>query len=139
MASLRWEEIVRIPAGTAWAALRDVGNAHRLFADVLVDGSIEGDIRTVTFANGMVVRERIVAIDEESRRVAYTVIDDIFEHHSASMEIVPDGAERCRFVWISDFLPDDRLEMVAPLVEAGSKALVRNLEALASIPVTVAP
>jgi hypothetical protein len=53
----------------------------------------------------------------------------MFEHHSASMEIVPEGAERCRFVWISDFLPNERMEVVAALVEQGSQALVRNLEA----------
>jgi len=129
MASIRREEIVRVSAEKAWAALRNVGMPHRLFADVLVDSRIDGDVRTVTFANGMTVRERIVDIDEENKRVAYAVIDDIFEHHSASMEIVPDGLGRCRFVWISDFLPNERLEMVAPLVEQGSRALVRNLEA----------
>ena len=108
MASIRSEEIVQIPADRAWAALRDVGNTHMLFAGVLVDGRIDGDIRTVTFANGMIVRERVVDIDEEQKRVAYTVLDGLFEHHSASMTIVPDGPERCRFVWISDFLPGVR-------------------------------
>lgn len=129
MASIRREEIVQVPADRAWAALRDVGRPHALFANVLVDGRIDGDIRTVTFANGMVVRERVVDIDEESRRVAYTVIDGVFEHHSASMQIVPDGDERCRFIWVSDFLPNEKMELVAPLVEAGATALVRNLEA----------
>jgi len=129
MASIHREEIVKIPADRAWAALRDVGRPDILFADVLVDGRIDGDIRTVTFANGMVVRERIVDIDDSNRRVAYTVIDGIFEHHAASMQIVPDGDGRCRFVWISDFLPNEHMEFVAPLVEAGAKALVRNLEA----------
>lgn len=129
MASIRREEIVQVPADKAWAALRDVGRPHTLFADVLVDGHIDGDIRTVTFANGMVVRERIVDIDDANRRVAYTVIDGMFEHHSASMQIVADGDGRCRFVWVSDFLPSEMMELAAPLVEAGSIALVRNLEA----------
>ncbi|MGH6734641.1 MAG: SRPBCC family protein [Methyloceanibacter sp.] len=128
MASIRREEIVEVPADKAWSALRDVGRPHALFADVLVDGSIDGDIRTVTFANGMVVRERIVDIDEASKRVAYAVIDGVFEHHSASMQIVPDGEGRCRFVWVSDFLPNEKMALVAPLVESGATALVRNLE-----------
>lgn len=129
MASIRREEIVQVSAEHAWAMLRDVGRPHRVFAGVLVDGSIDGDVRTVTFANGMIVRERIVDIDEEMRRVAYTVIDGVFEHHSASMQIIPEDAGCCRFVWISDFLPNERMQLVAPLVEAGSRALVRNLEA----------
>lgn len=129
MASIRSEEIVQVPADRAWAAVRDVGNTHMLFAGVLVDGSVDDDIRTVTFANGMVVRERIIDVDDRNRRVAYAVIDGMFEHHAASMQIVPDGEGRCRFVWISDFLPNEKMALVAPLVEAGSKALVRNLEA----------
>lgn len=128
MASIRREETIQVSAEQAWAKLRDVGSPHHLFAPVLVDGRIDGDIRTVTFADGMVVRERIVDLDEEGRRVAYAVIDGMFEHHSASMQIIPDGAGRCRFVWISDFLPNESMQLVAPLVEAGSLALVRNLE-----------
>lgn len=127
MASIRREETIQVSAEQAWAKLRNVGSPHLLFAPVLIDGRIDGDIRTVTFANGMVVRERIVDLDEERRRVAYTVIDGMFEHHSASMQIIPDG-DGCRFVWISDFLPNESMQLVAPLVEAGSRALVRNLE-----------
>src|SRR5262245_34602582 len=114
MASVRWEETVRVPAEEAWAALRDVGSPHRIFAPVLVNSYFSGDIRSVVFANGMTVRERIVDIDDSKMRLAYAVIDDMFEHHSASMEIVADGPGRCRFVWISDFLPDERSESVAP-------------------------
>ena len=41
----------------AWAALRDVGNAHRAFAGVLTDARLDGDRRVVTFANGVVAKE----------------------------------------------------------------------------------
>jgi hypothetical protein len=129
MASIRREEVVEVPAEKAWMALRDVAMPHRLFAGVLVDGCMQGDVRTVTFADGRVVRERIIDVDEKTKRVAYAVIGGLFEHHSASMQIVPEGAGRCRFVWISDFLPNERMEVVAPLVEQGSRALVHNLEA----------
>ena len=129
MATLRREEIVKVSAEKAWSMLRNVGKPQVLFSGVLVDGFIEGDIRTVTFANGMLVRERIIDIDETNRRVAYAVLGDLFEHHSAFMEIFPDGEERCRFVWVSDFLPNERMELVKPLVEQGSRMLVFNLEA----------
>lgn len=131
MASIRKEETLRVAADKAWAALREIGSPHRLFSPVLIDSSIDGDIRTVIFANGMIVRERIVDIDDTQMRVVYAVIDGDFEHHSASMEIVREGDARCRFVWISDFLPDEQMENVEPLVEAGTQALVRNLEAAA--------
>jgi hypothetical protein len=45
------------------------------------------------------------------------------------MEIVPDGDGRCRFVWISDFVPDAERAAVEPLVDAGCAAMRRVLEA----------
>jgi hypothetical protein len=128
MASVYCEKTVRVPAEKAWAALRDIGNPHRLFAGVLTDAKLDGKVRTVRFANGMVAQERIIDIDDKRRRIAYAVLGDMFEHHSASMEIAPDGSDRCRFVWTSDILPDERVQMVGPLVEQGAQALVRTLE-----------
>ena len=129
MATIWWEEPIALPADAAWAALREVGRAHELFAPVLTAAALDGEVRTVTFANGMTVRERIVARDEQRRRLCYAVLDDVFEHHSASMQLVPVDGSHCRFVWISDFLPDDRADMVGPLVEQGAHALRANLEA----------
>ncbi|HEY6259126.1 MAG TPA: SRPBCC family protein [Xanthobacteraceae bacterium] len=128
MACIHYEILLDVSADKAWAALRDVGSAHRLFAGVLTDGRLDGDIRTVTFANGLVARERIIDVDESHRRVAYAVIDNMFEHHSASMQILPAGEGRCRFVWITDLLPDERAAMVRPLVEQGCTAMKRVLE-----------
>lgn len=130
MASIHHEILIDVPAPKAWAALRDVGVAHRLFPGVLTDGRLDGDIRTVTFANGTVVREKIVDVNEDDRRVAYAVIDQVFEHHSASMQIFIAGERRCRFVWISDLLPNERVATVRPLVEQGCEAIKRVLETL---------
>jgi len=129
MASLHHEILVETSADAAWAALRDVGAAHRLFAGVLTDGRLDGDIRTVTFASGTIVREKIIDVDDDARRVAYAVLGDSFEHHNASMQIFTAGEGRCRFVWITDLLPNERVAMVKPLVEQGSQALKRVLEA----------
>jgi hypothetical protein len=128
MTSLRNEILLEVPAAEAWAALKDIPRTHELFAGVLVDGRLEGDIRTVTFANGMVVHERIVAVDDSRMRVAYAVLDS-FEQHAACMQIVPVSPRQCRFVFVSDFLPDTNAEMVGPLMAQGCVALKRVLEA----------
>lgn len=44
------------------------------------------------------------------------------------MQILPAENGNCRFVWISDFLPDSLIEVVQPLVEQGSAALVVTIE-----------
>ena len=110
-------------ADAAWALLRQVGAADKAFPGVLTDSRLDGDVRTVTFANGMVARERIITLDEAGKRVAYTVIEGSFSHHSASMQVEPTGAATCRVTWTSDFLPDEAAAMVAPLVELGAAAL----------------
>ena len=45
------------------------------------------------------------------------------------MQVLDEGSNRCRFVWITDFLPADAGCMLTPLIEAGSTALKTNLEA----------
>ncbi|MBD0272822.1 MAG: SRPBCC family protein [Acetobacteraceae bacterium] len=128
MASIHKEVPIAAPAEEVWAALREVANVHRLFPGVLVDARLEGNTRVVSFANGLVVRERIIAVDEERRRVAYAVLRDGLVHHSASMQVFAEGRVGSRFVWISDFLPDDLAASFGPLIDQGAAALKRALE-----------
>jgi hypothetical protein len=129
MASIYKEVAVEVDPEKAWSALRRVGEAHKLFAPVLVDGQLNGDTRTVKFANGMVVRERILDLDDQKRRVAYTVVDSPgMLYHHASMQVVDAGPGRCRFVWITDFLPREIEGNLTPLIEQGANALKNNLE-----------
>jgi hypothetical protein len=129
MACIQRDITVEIDPARAWASLRRVHAAAELFAPVLTDSSVEGDVRTATFANGMVARERIVDVDDARRRVAYSALDvPGLSFHFASMQIVDAGPGRCRFVWTTDVLPAEAAEMVEPLVEQGTQALKTNLE-----------
>lgn len=123
---------IAVPDGwAAWQAACDFGNAHRAFAGILTDCTRDEDVRSVTFANGMVVRERLVGIDEGRRRIAYTVIDGAFAHHNASFQIRDNGDGSGTMIWTCDVLPDIAVETVEPLMEAGIAAFARNLEAVA--------
>ncbi len=76
MATIHKEIDVDAPPEQVWAAIRDIGAVHsRLAQRFVVDTRLERDSRLVTFANGMVVRERIVDIDEDGRRLAYAIVD----------------------------------------------------------------
>ena len=130
MASIHEQLAVEVGADEAWAALRLVGEPHKLFAPVLVDGQLDGDTRTVKFANGMVVQERILDVDDKRRRVAYSAVNGPgMTYHHASMQVLEAGPGRCLFVWITDFLPPEIAGNLAPLIEQGAKALKANLEA----------
>ena len=129
MASIHKQIEMNVDAAKAWDALRRVGHAHKVFSPVLTDARLEGDTRTATFANGMVVPERILDVDDAHRRVAYNVTDAPgLTYHHASMELVELAPGRCRFVWITDFLPAEAKSNLAPLVEQGTAALKASLE-----------
>ena len=57
MASIHKQLAVEVGPEQAWGALRLVGEPHKLFAPVLVDGRLDGDVRTVRFANGMIAQD----------------------------------------------------------------------------------
>ncbi len=122
MASIRLEIPLPVPAARVWHALRDVGAPHRLFPGVLRDAQLDGEVRTVTFASGLVVRERIVDVCDEARRVAYAV-EWQAKHHHASMQVEPVGDARSRLVWIADLLPNELAPPVRALMEQGAKAV----------------
>lgn len=130
MASIPHQLAVEVDSEKAWEALRRVGEADKLFGPVLVDAQLDGNTRIVRFANGMVVRERILDVDDKSRRVAYTVLDGPgMTYHHASMQVIDAGPGRCLFLWITDFLPQEIGGTLAPLIEQGAAALKSNLEA----------
>ena len=127
MATIHREIEVACDVDKAWAELRDFSAAGRLFAGVLADCREVNGLRTVTFANGLVVQEQLISCDEARRRIAYTVLDGPFSYHSASMQV--SAAERgVRFAWTSDFLPEEAGAAMKPLVDEGCQAIKRALE-----------
>ncbi len=110
-------------AAEVWDAVRDVGAAHqRLVPGVLTDVVMEPGARLVTFADGLKLRELIVAIDDDRRRFAYSVVGRM-QHHHASMQVVDEGPGRCRVVWITDVLPDEAAVRVGLLMDKGVAAM----------------
>jgi carbon monoxide dehydrogenase subunit G len=128
MASINLEKTLAVSPDAAWAVLSRTDRAHEAFPDVLASCQQQGDLRTVTFANGAVVKERIVDVDPARRRIAYGVVEGRFTHHSAAMQIVEDGEGRSRFIWTADFLPAEAAAMVGPLMEQGAEAFARTVE-----------
>src|SRR5687768_9437494 len=130
MATAQKEFIVRAPADGVWAAFRDVGAVHtRLARKFVTDCRLDGDSRIVTFADGTVVRERIVTIDEARRRLSYAVTEWRATHHNASFQVFDEGDGRTRIVWITDVLPNDLGGLIDGMMEQGAAAMKQTLEA----------
>ncbi len=129
MASIRKEILIKAQPNDVWAAIRDVGAVHRrLVPGLVVDTRLEGDARLVTFANGAVVRELIVDIDDESRRFVYAAVGGQSKHHNASMQVFGEGEGETRLVWITDLLPNEVAGSIGALVEQGASIIKQTLE-----------
>ena len=130
MATIIKETLVDAPAPAVWEALRDFGAVHeRVAPGFVVESRLEGDVRTVTFFNGAVAREALVGLDDSARRLAYAVVESGLglTHHNASASVVPEGDDRCRFVWVTDVLPDDAAPVVAGMMEQGLEVMRRAM------------
>src|SRR5687767_11659932 len=129
MASIIRELHVNSSADAAWDALRDYGNVHdRVARGFVTDTRTDGDDRIVTFVNGAVARERLVAADDEHRRLVYSVVESSLglTHHQASVEVIPsDGGSTLR--WIADVLPDAAAEPIGSMMDAGAVAIRATL------------
>jgi carbon monoxide dehydrogenase subunit G len=126
MSSVRKEVVVNAPIADVWDALRDLGALHdRLVPGFVVDTKLEADnsARLVTFGNGAVVRERIVAVDETDHRVAWSAESEYFTHHNASAQVLAVDPRTTRFVWIADVLPDEAAAFVGAMMDEGLAAL----------------
>jgi len=129
MASIHKEVEIDVPAKLVWDAVRDIGAVHtRLVPNVLKDARLETDSRVVTFANGFVVRELIVALDEDRRRFAYAAVGGRTSHHNASIQVLSEGPSKSRLIWITDFLPDTMAGPIAGLIEQGAADMKITLE-----------
>lgn len=127
MASIVRKIDLAAPADVAWALASDFAAADVAFTPVLTGCQPEGEFRTVTFASGLVARERLVGVDAAVRRIAYAVVEGRFSHHNASVQVEPRGEGGCRLTWVSDVLPDDAAPLVAGLMDQGLAAFARNL------------
>ena len=131
MATIRSRFETSASPDDAWAVIRDVGALHtRLAPGFIADTKLEPGARVVTFANGMVVREPIVTIDDEARRLVWSAEGGATTHYNASLEVTGRPGGGAAVVWTADFLPDALKPRLATLIEAGTQAMKRALDAL---------
>jgi Polyketide cyclase / dehydrase and lipid transport len=133
MATIRSEIKTAAKAEDVWSAVRDIGALHtRLVPGFVVDTKIEPGARVVTFINGVVLREPIVTLDDEARRLVWTAEGGRARHYNAALTVsaLPDGLTS--IVWTADFLPDDISNYMSQAIKAGMAAMQRSLDQLAA-------
>lgn len=133
MAYIRKEILIDASPEDVWAAVRDWGALHeRLVPGFVLDTRLDGEDRIVTFANGAVLREVLVDLDDESRRLAWSIVDGPYTHHNASAQVFPEGENRARFVWTADLLPNELAATTGEAMGQGTNVVKLTLEARAA-------
>ena len=117
MATLFMTSRLPVSVEQAWRRVAAVDQVHDILP-VVTSCSFEGDQRACLLANGAQLKEKIISIDNDLKRLAYSVIDSPFglEYHAASMQIVADG-QGSRIDWTTDFKPDHLKEALTPMLE----------------------
>ncbi|HEY3670568.1 MAG TPA: SRPBCC family protein [Acidimicrobiia bacterium] len=134
MASITKNIETTAPVRAVWSAIRDIGALHtRLVPGFVVDTVVDGDARIVTFANGMVIREPIITIDEEHDRLVWSAEGPQFEHYNSSAQAIEQADGRTVVVWIADFTPDELADVVDEMMTAGAAAMQIALESHAAL------
>lgn len=98
----------------AWKKISDIGAVDKL-VEMIASCSLDGDVRTCTLPDGQAIKERVITVDEDVKRVVYTVTEGPLpmEFHCASVQVVEED-NQTNVVWIVDVKPD---ELAAPLSE----------------------
>lgn len=129
MASIYKQIDIEAPAQQVWEAVRDWELVHeRLVPGFVVEVKLEPKARIVTFANGVVSRELILAVDDAAHRLAYSAVGGRAAHHNASVQVFQTALNSCQIVWITDVLPDMLTTSIDAMVEEASAIMKRTLE-----------
>ena len=124
MASITKNIETTAPVRAVWSAMRDIGALHtRLVPGFVVDTVVDGSTRIVTFANGMVIREPIITIDEEHSRLVWSAEGPQFEHYNSSAQALEQPDATTVVVWTADFKPDELAEVIDEMMTAGPAAM----------------
>ena len=133
MATISKEITVAASPEAAWSAIRDIGALHtRLVPGFVVDTQVEPGARIVTFGNGMVAKELIVDLDDNARRLVWSVRGGRLTHHNGSTQVFEAEGGRAKIRWIADILPNDLREAIDAMMSQGMQAMQRTLDSPAS-------
>jgi len=124
------QKIIDIEASidAVWKKIANVGSISDLVG-FISESHLDGDIRVCKMTDGGVLKERIISVDNELRRVAYCITHSPldFEFHAASMQVVPNG-KGASLIWTTDIRPDSMAEQIDPIFEDAVPSIKTALE-----------
>lgn len=131
MATVRKSVTISKPAALVWHAVSDAGQLHtRVAPGMVVDTRLEdnGEVRIVTFGNGMMLKEYMISNDDTTMRLAWSAESEQWSHHNASLQIFVLDDGMCEAVWTADVLPHAAGALMEQFLTAGLGAMKAHME-----------
>lgn len=134
MASIYKELRVDSSPEALWQRVRDVGNIASLMPNFLQGSHLADEhTRSCALPDGGELREQIITVDDDRRRVVYSIVASPMQlnAHSASMQVLSDD-EGSKLVWVTDFLPDEAAAGFGEALDAATQDLANTLRTRAT-------
>ncbi len=126
MASLRHERRIAAPADAVWDVVRRPEGIVAWFPGI-AEVIVEGTTRTITTATGLVIPERIMAIDDSLRRFAYTITAPLYRFHLGVIDVFELGPCDSLCAYSTTAEPD----LLCLVVAGATAAALEEIERLA--------
>ena len=101
------EIIIDAPADAIWHVLSDFGMACQYLAmvvDCTVEGQGVGALRTLTYADGSTIVERLEMLDAAAHRLSYALLSDTpFRDCLTTLAVHDLGPNQCELAWSATF------------------------------------
>lgn len=122
MGTVRRHTFIDASADDVWALVGDPARLHEWFP--IVGCEVKGDKRWIDLAGGLRFEEDIVTLDHDLRRFQYSIVNNpIVKRHLGTVDVIPDGHDRCVVVYSTDLDP----EVMALIIAGGAGAALDKL------------
>ncbi len=128
MASGRAEVSIDRSPDDVWKLVREFG-AVADYMPAVETCTVEGDVRTIGLM-GIHVKEQLRDLDDDTRRITYSIVESPMENmtaHSATIAVDAEGAAT-HLTWSVDVEPDELLPIFQGIYEQSAAALKEQLE-----------
>lgn len=119
MGTVRRFAFVDCNADKVWAFVGAPQRLHEWFP--ITECRVDGNKRWITLASGIVFEEDIVTLDHDLRRFQYKIVNNsLLKFHLGTVDVIPDGNNRCLVMYSTDMEPD---VLALPIAGAASVGL----------------
>ena len=128
MATIRSHARVQRSADDVWKVVGDPSRIIEWFPGVTAV-TVDDDIRTLTLASGLPIREQIVTLDPRLRRFQYRILGPLpVTYHLGTMDVIDDGEPGCLLLYSTEIIPEPMAFVLDGVISEGIANLARMLD-----------